>query len=119
MPAPKPAQWCSLDAVPATHTPRWYTIPVRVALMTFIGTLLLFAISLLLGIIGTVAVAALHNTHPDMRIAYRQIAVPVAVVGGAIVCVVSFIVEIRHYRQSKALLGIARISEEHQPRIAN
>ncbi len=101
------------------HPPRWYAIPFRVAVMTFIGTLLLFAISLLLGIVGTCAVAALHHTHPDMRIAYRQIAVPVALVGGAVVCVVSFIVEIRHFLQSKTLLGIARVSGETRSRIAN
>jgi uncharacterized BrkB/YihY/UPF0761 family membrane protein len=101
------------------HPPRWYTIPVRVALLTFIGTLLLFAVSLLIGIIGTVAAATLHHKHPDMRIAYRQIALPAALAGGAVTGLISLIVEIRHYRQSKALLGIARVSCDSNPRIAN
>jgi hypothetical protein len=101
------------------HPPRWYTIPVRVAIMTFIGTLLLFAVSLLLGIIGTLMVATLHRATPDMRIAYREIALPVAVIGGVVVCVVSSIVEIRHYRQSRTLLGIARVSGETHSRIAH
>jgi hypothetical protein len=119
----KPVEWCSLDSMSPTHSPRWYTIPVRVALVTFICTLLAFAISLLLGIIGTVAVAAYHHAHPDMRIAYRQIAVPAALAIGAVVIVVSSITEIRHFRQSKTLVGIARVSErgsgKDQMRIAN
>jgi hypothetical protein len=39
---------------PTARPPRWYAIPVRVLLVTFIGTLISFAISLLLGIVGTV-----------------------------------------------------------------
>jgi len=92
------------------HSPRWYGIPVRVFLVTFISALLCFAVSLLLAIIGTVIVAAVRGVHPDMRIAYRQIALPVAVVAGSIVFVLSWIMEIRHYRQSKTLSGIERMS---------
>ena len=79
--------------------------------MTFICTLLAFAVSLLLGIIGTVAVFAYRHANPDMRIAYRQVALPAALAAGAVVFVVSLIMEIRHFRQSKALLAIARMSE--------
>jgi hypothetical protein len=103
--------------MPVAHPPRWYTIPVRVGLVTFICTLLSFAVSLLLGIIGTVAVSAYHHAEPDMRVAYRHIASPVAIAAGAAVFVLSLIMEIRHYRQSKALLGIARVTEERQLRI--
>ena len=85
----------------ATRAPRWYTIPVRVCLVTFIGTLLCFAVSLLLGILGTVIVSSLRGVHPDMRIAYRMIALPVALVAGSIVFVLALLMEIRHYRQSK------------------
>ena len=48
--------------------PRWYAIPFRVLLATFIGTLLCFAITLLFAILGTVITAKLHGVHPDMRI---------------------------------------------------
>ncbi|MFY9977057.1 MAG: hypothetical protein WA252_18180 [Candidatus Sulfotelmatobacter sp.] len=109
--------------MPPTHSPRWYTIPIRVALVTFICTLLAFAVSLLLGIIGTVALAAYHHAHPDMRVAYRQVAVPAALAIGAVVIVVSSITEIRHFRRSKTLVGIARVSErssgKDRMRIAN
>jgi hypothetical protein len=93
----------------ATRAPRWYTIPVRVCLVTFIGTLLCFAVVLLLGILGTVIVSSLRGIHPDMRIAYRMIALPVALVAGSIVFVLALVMEIRHYRQSKTLSAIERL----------
>jgi hypothetical protein len=95
---------------PTPHPPRWYAIPVRVLLLTFIGTLLSFAVSLLVGIIGTVAVSGLRGVHPNMTVAYRQIALPAAVVAGAIIFVLSLAVEVRHYRQSKTLAAIERMS---------
>jgi hypothetical protein len=95
---------------PSPRPPRWYTIPVRVLLLTFIGTLISFAVSLLLGIIGTVAVSALRGVHPDMTVAYRQVALPAAVVAGSIIFVLALTMEIRHYRQSKTLAAIERMS---------
>jgi len=94
-----------------SRSPRWYGVPVRVCLVTFISTLLCFAVSLLLAIIGTVAVAAERGVHPDMRIAYRQIALPMALVAGSIVFVLAWILEIRHYRQSKTLSDIERMAD--------
>jgi hypothetical protein len=93
----------------ASRAPRWYIIPVRVCVVTFIGTLLCFAVSLLLGILGTVAVSALRGVHPDMRIAYRLIALPMALIAGSIVFVLALVMEIRHYRQSKTLSAIERL----------
>jgi hypothetical protein len=99
-----------MAATPVSRSPRWYGIPVRVLLVTFISTLLCFAVSLLLAIIGTVLVAAVRGVHPDLRIAYRQIALPIALVAGSIVFVLAWILEIRHYRQSKTLSSIERMS---------
>jgi len=79
-------------------------------LVTFIGTLLCFAVSLLLAILGTVIVAALRGVHPDMRIAYRHIALPMALVAGSIIFVLGLVMEIRHYRQTKTLSAIERLS---------
>lgn len=89
---------------------RWYTIPARVLLVTFLLTLFSFAASLLLSILGVVIAAKVHGTHPDMRLAYRNIALPVAIVAGSIILVLSLVMEIRHYRQSKTLDGIVRAS---------
>jgi uncharacterized BrkB/YihY/UPF0761 family membrane protein len=95
---------------PKSRPPRWYAIPVRVLLVTFIGTLISFAVTLFLGIVGTVALSALRGTHPNMTIAYRHIALPVAVVAGGIIFVLALAMEIRHYRQSKTLADIERVS---------
>jgi hypothetical protein len=93
----------------APRSPRWYGIPVRVLLATFIGTLICFAASLLLGILGTVIIGALRGIHPDMRVAYRMIALPTAGVAGGIIFVLSLMMEIRHYRQTKTLSAIERM----------
>lgn len=90
----------------ADHSPHWYGIPVRVFLLTFLGTLMCFAVSLLLAISGTVVVAALRGAHPDMRIAYWHIALPMALVAGAIIFVLATFLEIRHYQQRKTLTAI-------------
>ncbi|MGB7600812.1 MAG: hypothetical protein WBM24_10945 [Candidatus Sulfotelmatobacter sp.] len=90
--------------------PRWYAIPVRVLLVTFIGTLISFAVSLFLGIIGVGAVSTLRHVHPDMRVAYLHIALPAAVVAGSIIFVLALVMEIRHYRQAKTLADIERVS---------
>ena len=95
---------------PQGRSPRWYTIPVRVVLVTFVGTLISFAVSLFLGIVGTLVVSAIRGLRPDMTLAYRHIALPSAVVAGCIIFVLSLAMEIRHYRQTKTLAAIARVS---------
>jgi hypothetical protein len=96
--------------MPPTARPRWYMIPVRVLLVTFIGTLISFAVSLLIGILGMVIISALRHTHANMTVAYRVIALPAAVVAGSIIFVLALAMEVRHYRQSKTLAAIERMS---------
>ncbi len=96
--------------MPTPRPPRWYAIPVRVLLVTFIGTLISFAVSLLLGILGTVIISALRHVNPNMTAAYRVIALPVALVAGSVIFVLALAMEIRHYRQSKTLAAIERVS---------
>ncbi|MGO9087084.1 MAG: hypothetical protein ACLP6G_23880 [Terriglobales bacterium] len=98
-----------MASAPVFRSPHWYGIPVRVFLVTFIGTLICFAVSLLLAIMGTVIVAALRGVHPDMRIAYRHIALPTALVTGSVIFAVTLIMEIRHYRQAKTLSAMERM----------
>lgn len=95
-------------AVP--RKPRWYLIPLRVLLVTFLVTLLAFAVSLLLGIVGVVIGAKLRGGTPNMQVAYRDVAGPVAAAVCAIVLVSSLFMEVRNYRQAKALAGIERVS---------
>ena len=94
----------------ATRSPRWYGIPLRILVVTLIGTLLVFAVGLLLAIIGTIIASAVRGIHPDLRITYRFIALPVALVAGGIIFVLSVALEISHYRQTKTLSAIERLS---------
>ncbi|MGA8491966.1 MAG: hypothetical protein WB711_16185 [Terriglobales bacterium] len=90
--------------------PLWYLTPVRVLLVTFLLTLLAFATSLLLGILGLVIAAGLRGIHPNLPIAYRYIALPVAAVVAAVTLISVSVIEIRNYRQARTLAEIERIS---------
>jgi hypothetical protein len=90
--------------------PRWIYIPVRVLVVTFLLTLLSFAISLTLGILGTVIAARLRGLHPDMTMAYRHVAAPVGLIAGAVVLISMIVLEIRRYRHDKTLTAIERSS---------
>jgi hypothetical protein len=90
--------------------PRWYWIPARVLLGTFLLTLLTFAVSLLLGILGLVMAGRLRGFHPDMSLAYRQVALPVAAAACMIALIGTSVREVRRYRQTKALAEIERTS---------
>lgn len=96
--------------MPTGHHPRWYVVPLRVLLMSFLLTLLSFAVSLLVGILGVVIRARLRGFHPSMTIAYRHIALPIALAAGAVALVVTSVIEIRSYRQERALDRIAHAS---------
>jgi hypothetical protein len=90
--------------------PRWIGIPARVFAMTFLLTLLSFAVALLLSIMGTVIYSQMKHVAPNLSFAYRHIAFPFAVTVGAIVLLLSLGMEIRNYRQRKTLEGIERAS---------
>jgi uncharacterized BrkB/YihY/UPF0761 family membrane protein len=99
----------SLNRKNPSRPPSWYGVPVRILLITFIGTLLSFSVILLFSILGTVIVAALHGVHPDMRIAYRQLALPLGIVAGGIILVVAIAMEVRQYHQAKTLHSLERM----------
>lgn len=97
-------------ATKAPAKPLWYLIPARILLVTFLLTLLSFAVSLLLGILVIVIVARIQGVHPNMTLAYRHIALPASALIGALVLISTTIVEVRHYRQSRTLAAIERAS---------
>jgi uncharacterized membrane protein YeaQ/YmgE (transglycosylase-associated protein family) len=93
-----------------SRRPRWFYIPVRVLLVTFLLTLLTFAVSLMLGILGTVIAGWLRGAHPNMSNAYRQVAAPIAAAAGAVVLISMIVLEVRRYRREKTLTAIERSS---------
>jgi hypothetical protein len=76
--------------------------------MTAVLTLLAFAVSLLLSILGTVVYSQITHVAPNMPFAYRYVAFPFAISVGVIVLALSLAMEIRHYRQRKTLASIER-----------
>lgn len=90
------------------HHPRWFWIVPRVLLVTFILTAFSFAVSLFLGILGIVIGSRLRGVPANMAFAYRHIAAPAAAIVGCIVLVSATAMEIRHYRQNRALAAIER-----------
>lgn len=99
----------TVPSQPPTRSPHWYGVPVRIFLLTFIGTLLCFAFSLLFAIVGLSIFWMLHGVHPNMAVAYRKIALPSAFWGGVVVFVLSLVSEVRHYRQGKTLSAIEKM----------
>src|SRR5271169_4855224 len=96
--------------MPPSHSPRWYVIPLRVVLVTFLLTLLAFAVGLLLGILGIVVSARLRGIHPNMALAYRHVALPIALAAGVVALIFTAVLEVRNYRQARTLVQIARVS---------
>lgn len=90
--------------------PRWYLVPARVLLVTFLFTALSFAVSLLLGILGLIVGAWVRGVHPNLAMAYRHIAAPAAAAVASIVLVTTIGMEVRHYRRMKVLASIGRRS---------
>jgi hypothetical protein len=82
---------------------RWIIIPARVVAMTFLFTVLSFAVALLLSILGTVVYSQVKHVAPNLTFAYRHIAFPFAITAGSIVLVLLLGMEIRNFRQRKML----------------
>ena len=83
-------------------------IPVRAVAIAFLLTLLAFAASLLLAILVLVVRSRLLGLTADLRIAYREVALPVAAVVAALALLSALVLEIRHYRQDRTLEKIER-----------
>lgn len=88
---------------PLTSRPRWYLVPLRALVVTVIVTLMSFAVSLFLGIVGTALGAVARGVHPNMAFAYRRVAFPVAIVAAGIALAFSLVIEIRQYRRARTL----------------
>lgn len=90
----------------AVRKPRLILVPLRALLVTFIVGLLAFAVSLLFGIIGTIVYARVSGKAMSLAFAYRIIALPTALAVAAVMLAISLTMEIRQYRQNRALASI-------------
>ena len=85
-----------------TRKPRVLGVLVRTLLITFVLTLLAFAVTLLLAIIGLSLVGVIQGHRPDMAYAYRYGAFPMAMLVAVVVLVTAFVNEFKRYRQRLA-----------------
>ncbi|MGC2183815.1 MAG: hypothetical protein WA637_11075 [Terriglobales bacterium] len=74
---------------------RGLLVPARVLLVAFLLALLAFAVCLFLGIFGLMISAGVRGVHPNMTVAYREIAFPAALVAGGIALLVAIVLEVR------------------------
>lgn len=74
-------------------------IALRVLLMTFIFTLMAFAVGLFCGIISTILYGAIQHIRPDMTWAYKYVAAPFGAVGLVVSFTLMLISEIRRARR--------------------
>ena len=92
------------------RAPRWYGIPVRVLLVAFLLTLLTFAVTLLVSIVTLTISGKVRGSAPNLTVAYKYVAAPAAMLVASIVLVAMTVVEVRRYRQAKALAAIESAS---------
>jgi hypothetical protein len=94
--------------MPARPKPSLLLVPVRALLITFLISLLCFAVSLLLGIVGCVTYTKITGHPISLALAYRLIAFPTSAIVAIVVLIISFVTEARRYRDDKALAAIER-----------
>ncbi len=88
--------------------PRWTGRLARIFALTFLLSLLSFAVALLLSIFGTVIYARVERVPPNLMFAYKHVAFPIAVAAGLVALIVTVLTEVRNYRQNKVLAAIER-----------
>jgi anti-sigma B factor antagonist len=76
---------------------------VRVFFTTLLFTAAGMGVGLLLGIIGMITYGLIAHVQPDMRNAYRHIAIPLAITVGCIAFLGAIVLELRARRRSGAL----------------
>src|SRR5882762_8811304 len=88
---------------PGNPVPSLLGIFPRVIMITFGFTGISFAVSLFVGILCMAMMGIFRGHLPDMRLAYRMFALPVAVMVGTLAFVIASVVEIRDYINAKML----------------
>ena len=82
-------------------TSLFFTSTVRVLFTTLLFTAGGMGLGLLLGIIGMVSYGLIAGVQPDMRNAYRHVAVPIAVTIGCVALAGALVLELRATRTSR------------------
>ena len=86
--------------------PSIFLLIVRVIVITVLITLLAFAVALFFGITGIVLVDMIRGGGVNLALAYRNVALPVAMAVLVIAFMATLTVEVRHYRRLR--VGMAQ-----------
>ena len=86
----------------AEHKPRRWAVAVRIVLITFLATLVTFAVALFFGIASMVLLSLIRGGSVNMANAYRHVAVPAAALALVIALLLATRNEVREYRQASA-----------------
>ena len=95
------------NATPAPRRRRYRMVwaMVRVVGVTALVTILAFCLALFFGIVGIVLTKMIRGTPgPSLVMAYRNIALPVAVAALVVAFIITLVMEVRHYRRQRAAL---------------
>ena len=85
---------------PVTRPRRW-AVAVRIALITGLVTIVAFALALLAGVVSLALFNLIRGGAVQMAGAYRQFAVPVAVLAFVVALVAASVYEVRLYRRRR------------------
>jgi membrane protein YdbS with pleckstrin-like domain len=96
------------------HRPSLLAIAPRVLVITFAVSALVFALLLLVGIVGTALWYAVHGQPLVMTHAYRSFAIPAVKVVAAVTFICAVILEIRHYLKARSEAAAA-LNQKGQP----
>lgn len=88
---------------PGSPAPSLLGIVPRIIMITFGFTGISFAVSLFVGIVCMAFMGVFRGHLPDMRLAYRMFALPVAAMVGAVALIIASVVEFRQYWEAKRL----------------
>ena len=88
---------------PGTPVPSLLGIVPRILMITFGFTGISFAVSLFVGILCMAFMGIFRGHLPDMRLAYRMFALPVAAMVGTVALIIASVVEFRQYWEAKRL----------------
>jgi len=96
------------NALAGNSAPNPLAILPRVLAITIALTGLAFAVTLFFGILGMAGIGLVRGHLPDMRMAYRHFAFPIAMTVGGFAFIAAWIMEMRHYLRRKSGAGTAR-----------
>ncbi len=78
---------------------------IRVVIITVLATLLTFVVSLFLSVVAILLINMIRGGGINMAVAYRHIALPIAIAALVVAFVVALVYELRYTRRKRQGIG--------------